>query len=276
MLLALPVAAAALVAVGWSTGSMTVRHASANLGAGPGGVPTVVDVWHDSATGEFAFQLRGGGGDRCLLRRKTIDEVISGQLGVVTTYSDVMDAWRVITARYGLTAARTNALLASGETVTRPALMTVPKPDPNEYTVARDFGTNLTALRRVAGFSVPSPGPRLDGRRLAVVSLSRTRTAHLDSGPLGVIIYSSDPAKLGGGDTETLLNVAPPTSGVGQSYAAFFAKSRRDVGGAGIDARLTSDGDAILRYHGSYVLVRLGGQASDSRWRTVLRRIARS
>jgi hypothetical protein len=142
--------------------------------------------------------------------------------------------------------------------------------------VASDFGTNLKALRRTAGFAVPSPGLRLDGRKLAVVSLSRTVTTNLDSGPLAVIVYSSDPARLGAGSSEIVINVAPPTTGVGQSYASFFAKSRRHVGGTGVDARLTSDGDAILRYHGSYVFVRLDGKSSDGRWRTVLQRIAQS
>jgi len=49
-----------------------------------------------------------------------------------------------------------------------------------------------------------------------------------------------------------LLNVASPAGGWwGASYATFFFKSRRRIEGPGYDARLTSDGDAILRYHGS-------------------------
>ena len=265
-----------LVAAGWSVRTQGVRHASVRLGnVGPGGIPLVVDVWSDTSTGELAFQVRGGT-DVSLLRGRTIFGVTDGRLGDETVYQSVRDAWRIVHERYGLTAAQATAALAAGETIARPALMTVPKRDPYEYTFTRDFGTNMGALRRAARFALPSPGPRLDGRMLADVSLTRTRTVNGDLGNLGVIIYSSNPARLGAGDTEDLLNVASPTSGAGASYATFFSNTGRRIAGPGYDARIMNDGDAILRYHGSYVLVRLDEQASGSRWRSVLGRIARS
>lgn len=265
-------AAMAFVAAGWGASSPSVRHASVRLEhPGPGGLPLVVDVWRDAADGELAFRLRGGG-DVSLLRGRTIFDVVDGRLGDVTVYSRLRRAWNIIDARFGVTAARTSAALAAGETVARPALMTVPKPDPYEYTFSRDFGANLAALRRAVRFAVPSPGPRLDGRALWDVLLSRTRTANADSGELGVIIYSSKPS----GDNQVLLNAASAENGNGVAYAGFFARSRRRVGGPGVDARLTDDGEAILRYHGSYVLVQLDGRATESRWRSVLGRIARS
>jgi hypothetical protein len=270
------IVAAVFVAAGWSFAVPTVQHASVSLGnVGPYGLPLVVDVWRESPTGEFAFQFHGDH-DVDLLRGRTIFGVIEGRLGDQTLYRRVADAWTVIHERYGLTAARTLAALKSGETVARPTLMNVPKPDPHEYTYSRDFGTDLAALRRAARFPVPSPGLRLDGRVLAHVSLDRVETSNVGPGNLADIIYSSNPAKLGAGDTEVLLDVAPPDSPFGSSYATSFADSRQRIPGPGYDARITSDGDAILRYHGSYVLVRLGENASDGRWRTVLRRIARS
>jgi len=267
---AIALAAVVLVMAGWSGGGSEVRHAAVRLAhPGPGGLPLVVEVWHETSTGEFTVRLRGDS-DVELLRGRTIYSVTDGRVFDVTTYSKLGDAWRVVHERYGLTAKRANAALAAGRAVARPKLMTVPKPDPDEYTVTRDFGTNVAALRHAAGFAVPSPGPRLDGRALADVSLSRTRTSNGDSGDVGFIGYSSKP----GGDTEVTLDVAPPASGWGASYATFFAKSRKRI--AGYDARLTSDGDAILRYHGSYVLVRLDEQGTASRWRAVVGQIARS
>jgi hypothetical protein len=242
---------------------------------GPAGIPVIVDVWSDPSTGELAFQFHGDR-DVDLLRGKTIFGVIEGRLADETVYQHLVDAWRILHERYLLTPARTLAALRAGETVARPALMRVPKPDPLEFTYSRDFGTDLAALRRAARFSVPSPGLRLDGRVLAHVSLDRVETSNVGPGNVAVIIYSSKPARLGAGDTEVLLNVAPPDSPSGSSYATFFSKSHHRISGPGYDARITSDGDVILRYHGSYVLVRLDENASDSHWRTVLGQIARS
>jgi hypothetical protein len=251
-----------------------VQHASVNLGeVGPGGITLVVDVWRDPSSGELAFQFHGDH-DVDLLRGKSLFGVIEGRLADQTVYQRVADAWIVIHERYGLTASRTLAALQAGATEARPALMNLPKPDPREFTYSRDFGTDLGALRHAARFPVPSPGPRLDGRVLAHVSLDRVETSNVGPGNLADIIYSSNPAKLGAGDSEVLLNVAPPSSPVGSSYATFFANSRHRI--SGVDARVTSDGDVILRYHGSYILVRLGENASDSRWRSILGQIARS
>jgi hypothetical protein len=273
-IVAIVVVAAVLVVAGWRAATPTVQHASISLGnVGPNGVPLVVDVWRDPSGGEFAFQVHGDH-DVDLLRGRTIFGVTEGRLGDQTLFQHVGDAWTVIHERYGLTAARTLAALNAGETVARPALMTVPKPDPNEFTYSRDFGTDLAGLRRAARFPVPAPGPRLDGRVLAHVSLDRVETSNVGPGNLADIVYSSNPAKLGSGDTEVVLNVAPPDSPTGSSYATFFAKSRHRI--SGLDARITGDGDVILRYHGSYILVRLGENASDSHWRAVLGRIARS
>jgi hypothetical protein len=271
---AFTVAAAVLVATGWSTASATVEHASINLGhVGPGGLLLVVDVWRDPSSGELAFRIQGDT-DVDLLRRRTIFDVIDGRLASKTVYQRAGDAWTIIRERYGVTGAGTLAALKAGETVTRPALMTVPKPDPMGFIYSRDFGTDLAALRHAAPFAVPSPGPRLDARALADVSLDRVGTSTVGPGNLAVIIYSSNSAKIGAGDTEVLLNVAPPNSPSGSSYATYFASSSHRI--SGVDARITSLGDVILRYHGSYVLVRLDEKASDSHWRTVLRRIAQS
>jgi hypothetical protein len=231
----------------------------------------VVDIWRDASNGELAFRLRGGT-DVTIVRERTIFDVVESKLSDATVYSSRRHAWSVISARFGVTESRTSAALAAGETVARPKLMTVPKPDPQEYSFSRDFGTDLAALRRAARFAVPLPGPRLDGRALWDVSLSHTRTATGDSGPVGVIIYSNNAS----GDNQVLLNVASAESGNGADYADFFTRSRRPVGGAGVDARLIDEGEAILRYRGSYVLVRLDGRTTDSRWRGVLRQIARS
>ena len=156
-------AAMVLVAAAWSARTPNVRHASVQLRHGS--LAIVVDVWRDASTGELAFRMRGAD-DLALLRGRTIFGVIEGRLGDVTVYSHLRDAWKVIRERYGLTAARTNAVLAAGETVRRPALLAVPKPDPDEYTLSLDFGTDIAALRHAARFAVPSPGRRLDGRVL--------------------------------------------------------------------------------------------------------------
>jgi hypothetical protein len=265
-------AAAILVIAGWSSAAPQVRHGSVRLAhRGPGGIVLVVDIWRDASNGELAFRLRGDT-DVSLLRGRTLFDVIEGQLSDATLYTDRRRAWSVIRARFGVTERRATAALAAGEMVPRPALMTVPKRDPQEYSYSRDFGTDLAALRRAARFAVPSPGLRLDGRPLWAVLLSRTLTSGNDSGEVGVIIYSSSPR----GDDQVLLNAASAESGNGVDYAGFFARSRRRVGGPGVDARVTDDGEAILRYHGSYVLVRLDGRATESRWRRVLRQIARS
>jgi hypothetical protein len=262
---AVAIAAAVLVGAGWRTASATVRHASVRLGHTPAGLPIVVDVWRDASNSELAFRIRGDS-DRSLLRGRTLFDVIEGQLADTTVYRHAAEAWIIVHARFGVTAARAEAALAAGETVARPAVMTVPKPDPAEYTFSRDFGTDIAALRHAARFAVPSPGRRLDGHVLTHVALFRTHTFHGDSGDVGVIMYSS----------QVLLNAASAASGRGADYATFFAKSRRHVGGPGVDARLTDAGQAILRYHGSYVLVQLDGRVSDGRWRAVLDRIARS
>jgi hypothetical protein len=264
----LAIVAAVLIPAGWRTATSTVQHASIGLGnVGPGGVPLVVDVWSDPSTGEIAFRIQGDT-DVDLLRARTIFDVTDGRLAGETVYQRAGDAWTIIHERYGLTSARTTAALAAGETVPRPPLMTVPKPDSIGFIYSRDFGTDLAALRNAARFPVPSPGPRLDSRVLAHASLDRVEASNVGPGNLAVIIYSSNPAKLGAGDTEVLLNAAPPTSPSGSSYATFFAKSRHRI--SGVDARITSLGDVILRYHGSYVLVRMDENASDSHWRAVL------
>jgi hypothetical protein len=177
---------------------------------GPGGLPLTVDVWRDQSDGEFAFRLRGDG-DVSLMHGRTIYDVVDGRLSDVTVYSSVRRAWNIIGARFGLTQVRTTAALSAGDRVARPTLMTVPKPDPYEYTFSRDFGANVAALRRAARFAVPPPGPRLDGRALWDALLSRTRTASTDSGAIGVIIYSSSPS----GQNQILLNVAAAESGNG-------------------------------------------------------------
>ena|SRR5436309_6516722 len=155
--------------------------------------------------------------------------------------------------------------------------MDVPKPDWSEktYTYSIDYGTNVGALRRGVRFAVPSPGARLAGLKLAEVML--VRFLGPDSGRLGVLIYSSNPARVGlGDDREIRLTAASPVRGFGAAWRTEFVNSGDKLSGPGYDARLVDSADAVLRYHGAYVLVTIRLNLSRAGWRRILAQIARS
>jgi hypothetical protein len=263
--------AAVLLLAGWDTASTRVQHAAVSLGSHEGHT-FVVDVWRDPSNGETAFRFQGESDDD-VLRGRTLASVSEGKLVDTTVYSTSSAAWKIVDARFGLTASRTHQALAAGDLVDRPALMTLPTADTSggDYVFVRDFGTDLAALRHAARFAVPSPGRRLDGLKLADASLDRWLSG--DPGYVADITYANS---LRSGSDQILLNIALPSTTVGSSYASLYGQSRERITGPGYEARRTSDGDLILRYHGSYVLVRIDGSQTDARIRSILQRIARS
>jgi len=273
-LLAIGLGSAALVtAVAWRAQAPQVQHATVPLGQ------LVVELWRNPVDGEVAFQFQGSH-DWTILRRRTLYDLIEGRLSNVTVYLTAADAWKKIQHWYGLMPEHVDAALSGGDSVARPQLMEVPKLDraTRGYLYARDFGTDTGRLRKAAHFPVPAPGPTLAGLQLADVSLLQSRGPGrlVDIGYVAYLVYSADPDRIGTGERLLGLDAASPRSGWGGSYRDFFVRSRTRLVGSGYDARQTSDGRVILRYHGSYVLVAPNWDLPLSQLRAVLSKIGRS
>jgi hypothetical protein len=266
-------AASLLVTVGWQAQAPQVQHATVPLGQ------HAVEVWRDPTDGEVALQLEGAD-NWTILRRRTLYHTIEGHLSNVTVYLTAADAWKPIHLQYGLLPDQVDAALSGGDNVARPALMEVPRLDraTRGYLYARDFATDTGRLRKAAHFPVPAPGPTLAGLRLADVSLFQLRGPGrlVDIGYVAYLVYSADPDRVGTGERMLGIDAASPRSGWGGSYRDSFIKSRTRLVGPGYDARLSSDGRAILRYHGSYALVAPNWDLTLGRLRTVLAKIGRS
>jgi hypothetical protein len=271
---AVVLAAAALLAAASSKAeSPQVEHATVPRGQ------VVVELWRDPTDGALALQLQGSG-DYELLRRRTLYDFVEGQVSEVTVFSTTSVPWKRIRLRYGVTREEVDAALAAGDRADRPSLFDVPKLDRTRraYFFVEDFGTNVRALRKAARFPVPSPGLTLAGLRLADVALTQSRgPGHLvDRGYVANLFYSATPDRPGTGERQLSVAAASSGTGAGDSYRQFFLSSRRRLVGPGYEARLTDDGQAILRYRGIYVLVFPQFDLSLSGLRAVLGKVANS
>jgi hypothetical protein len=266
-------AVAVFAAVGAKAQVAQVQHATVPVGQ------YVVELWRDPADGELAFQL-GGSDDWEILQRQTLYDLIDGRLNGVTVYSAAARAWRPIRSRFGLTPDQVDAALAAGDRVDRPELMDVPRLDRStrSYFFRKDFGTDVRALRKAARFPVPSPGLTLAGLRLADVSLGQSRVPGrlVDGGYVADLVYSATPDHLGTGERQLSVDAAPSGTAAADSYKRFFLAGGQWLARPGYDARLTPDGQAILRYRGLYVLVFPRFDLPLSDLREVLRKIANS
>jgi hypothetical protein len=271
--LAVALGAAAFLVDGSEAQSAKVEHAAIPHGQ------YVVEVWRDPVDGELTFRT-GGSHDRAILRRLTLYHLIEGRLSSVVVFSAAAHAWRPIRLQYGLTPERVDAALAAGDRVDRPALMDVPSLDRStrQYFFAKDFGTDVRALRRAAGFPVPSPGLMLGGLRLADVFLGQSRGPRrlVDGGYVATLTYSATPDRLGTGERQLGVYAAPPGTSAADSYRMFFRSSRQRLVGPGYEALLTPDGQAILRYRGMYVLVFPQFDLPLTELRAALSRVANS
>jgi hypothetical protein len=267
-------AAAILVSAAWRAQTPQVQHALVPVGQ------VAVELWRDPGDGELALQYQGSD-DWTILRRRTRYDLIEGRLSNVTVYLTTARAWKPIHSQYGFTPEQVDAALDSSQRVDRPRLMDIPSLDrpTRAYFFVRDFGTDVGRLRKAARFPVPAPGQTLAGLQLANVSLSQFRGPGrlVDGGYVASLFYSANPDHLGRGERQLALEAAWPRTNAGDSYRrSFFAASSLRLVGPGYDARLTSTGDAILRYQGIYVLVSLRLDLSVSRLRAVLSQIGRS
>lgn len=266
-------AAALLVSVAWRAQTPQVQHAV---------VPVrqfALEVWRDPADGELALQFQGSD-SWTILRGRTLYYQTEGRVSNVAVYLTAPDAWKPIHSQYGLTPEQVDAALSGGDRVDRPPLMDLPRLErpPRAYFFVRDFGTDVRRLRQAAQFPVPSPGPTLAGLRLARVSLTQSRGPGrlVDGGYVANLFYSANPEHSGTGERQLAIFAASPRSSAGDSYRMSFTASSTRLVGPGYDARLSSRGDTILRYHGIYVLIFPRIDLSARQLRTVLSRIGRS
>jgi hypothetical protein len=267
------VTAALLAAASSKAQSPQVQHAVVPVGR------YLVELWRDPADSEVAFRLQGSE-DWEIFRRQRLYDFVEGHVDSVSVYSTVNRGWKSIRLRYGVTQDQADAALAAGDRVDRPPLMEVPRLDrtPRAYLFVRDFGTDVRALRKSARFPVPSPGLTLAGLRLADVALTQSRGPGrlVDGGYVANLFYSATPDRLGTGESHFAVEAASPRSSAGDSYKRSFLSSPRRLVGPGYEARLTSDGQAILRYHGIYVLLVPTFELPMSELRAALSQVANS
>jgi hypothetical protein len=266
-------AAALLAAASSKAQSPQVEHAAIPLGR------YLVELWRDPADGALALQFQGSG-DYVLLRRRTLYAFEEGHVNTVSVFSTTTAPWKRIHLRFGVTSEQADAALAAGDHADRPPLMDIPRLDrtTRAYLFVRDFGTDVRALRKAARVPVPSPGLTLAGLRLADVALTQSRGPGrlVDGGYVANLFYSATPERLGTGERQFAVEAASPRSWAGDSYKQSFLSSPRRLVGPGYDARLTSDRQAILRYHGIYVLLFPHFDLPLSALRAALRKVANS
>lgn len=216
-------------------------------------------VWRDPATGELAFRLGRG---------PAVDVLIGRDL---VTLPDDLDrfpstdaAWAYVDRRYGITRNAVEQALKRATQVRRPATMIVRVPAlPSMTTV---HYASIGDLRKAVRFTVPDPGPVLNGYRRVDFEITGGRPP-LDPGPTVVIGYSSDVG-----------TAAVEVSGAGSAEGRRIAGALKgDVGPRLRGPHFVADtGDDSYQFRcgDSYVFVSMYVPNAE-RWIAVLTQVAR-
>ena len=216
-------------------------------------------VWRDPATGELQFRVG---------RRLPIEVLIGRDL---VTVPDDLDrfpstdaAWAYVDNEYGVTRKAVDQALKRAERVHRPATMLARVPARPSMTKVH-YGS-IGDLRKAVHFTVPDPGPVLNGYRRVDFKITRGRPP-LDPGPTVDIGYESDVGTAG---------VA--VSGAGSAEGLRVAGALKDDVGPRLRGPHfvadTGDDSYQFRCGNSYVLVSMY-VPNTQRWIPILTQVAR-
>ena len=216
-------------------------------------------VFRDPATGDLQFRFRRAPSTEFLIGADFLPSP-----DVVDRFPSIDAAWNYLETDFGISRKSVEQALKHSTRVPRPATMVSRVPaHPSETTV---HYASLADLRKAVHFTVPDPGPVLNGYRRVDFAITRGLPP-LDPGPTVEIGYSSD---LGTAGVEV--------SGAGSAEAKRIAGALKgDVGPRLRGLHFVADtGDDSYQFRcgDSYVFVSMYVHTL-ARWRAILTQVAR-